>query len=308
MLPGLNTEGTNIRVLPTYTPSNTALDFSALGSGFSQGMQLVGQAQQQRRLRDIMAEEQARRPLRDIVAARQMTEASQPIERTLYSFADELPDGGGLGRYEVRERVNPITGQIEQVNQFVEQVATPAQLQTQQAQSALKARQIEAEITERLARAEAAGKTPTRQPFKGETITLLGADDKPYAYKLTYDESGAPVVGERIGRVPERQATNSFNMFNPDGSVALPSGGGGSVVQPARAQVPTMSEITGLVNNLPPVAPPSRPAQQGAATVQFRMPGQEPQFSAVDQQALQWARSNPNDPRSALILQRLGLQ
>lgn len=78
-LPGLNTEGTRISVLPQYTPSNTALDLSALGSGLQQGMQIVGQAQQARRLRDIIAEEQARRPLRDILADQQMVQAQNEI-------------------------------------------------------------------------------------------------------------------------------------------------------------------------------------------------------------------------------------
>jgi hypothetical protein len=151
-LPGLNTQGTRVSVMPQYTPSNTALDLSALGAGLSQGMQIVGQAQQARRLRDIMAEDQARRPLRDLLAeaqavetqdsialapelsrvraletARRGTLANLPIENVQYSFTSPTDDGG-LGRFEVVDRIDPRTGALEQVNTLREIVASPDDL------------------------------------------------------------------------------------------------------------------------------------------------------------------------------------
>jgi hypothetical protein len=34
----------------------------------------------------------------------------------------------------------------------------------------------------------------------------------------------------------------------------------------------------------------------------------QPELSGKDKQALDWAKANPNDPRSAKILQKLGRQ
>jgi hypothetical protein len=77
--PGLNVGGAQVSVMPQFTPSNTAIDASGIGRGFSQGLGLVEQAQNARRLRDIIAEDQARRPLRDIIAQEQLLQAQQNI-------------------------------------------------------------------------------------------------------------------------------------------------------------------------------------------------------------------------------------
>jgi len=81
MLPGLNVGGAQVSVMPQFTPSNTAIDASGIGRGFSQGLGLVEQAQQ------------ARRPLRDILAERQMLEASMPVERVADIGIEETPEG-----------------------------------------------------------------------------------------------------------------------------------------------------------------------------------------------------------------------
>lgn len=57
----------------------------------------------------------------------------------------------------------------------------------------------------------------------------------------------------------------------------------------------------------------SMPVEEIRATLERQQPGpasamQAAQPSALDQQALAWARANPGDPRAAQILRKLGLQ
>ena len=54
----------------------------------------------------------------------------------------------------------------------------------------------------------------------------------------------------------------------------------------------------GVVEELRATASQAAPEQQAAPA---------PQLSAVDKQALEWAKSNPNDPRAKAIRQRLGM-
>ncbi len=80
MLPGLNVGGAQVSVMPQFTPSNTAIDASGIGRGFSQGLGLVEQAQNARRLRDIIAEDQANAPLRQAQRLRNLELAQAPIQ------------------------------------------------------------------------------------------------------------------------------------------------------------------------------------------------------------------------------------
>lgn len=125
-LPGLNTEGTRISVLPTYTPSRTALDLSDFGSGFQQGLGVVQQAGQLRRLRDLELENAARRPLRDLQMSREMVELGQPIERVTDVGIEETPLGGTF-LTETVQSIDPITRAPSTSTRRARVIETPGQ-------------------------------------------------------------------------------------------------------------------------------------------------------------------------------------
>lgn len=114
---GLNVEGAPlVRVMPQYTPVNTAIDLSGIGRGIEQGMGLVNQATQMRRARDLMLEEQSRRPVRDLVAEAQLAgarrniaEAGMPIEMLTDTAYENIP-GVGIVSKETISSIDPITG------------------------------------------------------------------------------------------------------------------------------------------------------------------------------------------------------
>jgi hypothetical protein len=114
---GLNVEGAPlVRVMPQYTPVNTAIDLSGIGRGIEQGMGLVNQATQMRRARDLMLEEQSRRPVRDLVAEAQLAgarrniaEAGMPIEMIADTAYENIP-GVGIVSKETISSIDPITG------------------------------------------------------------------------------------------------------------------------------------------------------------------------------------------------------
>lgn len=220
---GLNVEGAPlVRVMPQYTPVNTALDVAGIGRGFEQGMGLVQQANQIRRARDLMLEEQARRPLRDLMTQQQMAEAqdylstaperqriaslersrrgielAQPIERVQFSFEDELPEGGGVGRYNLIERINPVTGQVEQINQFAGQVMSQQELEAAQAKAAIEAERS-AMLAEKTA-AEVAKLQAEAKDIAGGGAAARGRIQRGDIYQRTIEKT----AGE-LGFTPDR--------------------------------------------------------------------------------------------------------
>ena len=66
-----------------------------------------------------------------------------------------------------------------------------------------------------------------------------------------------------------------------------------------------MARLTPLMNNAQAVYSSAMKAQAEASNV--KLPDMTPTMSPVDKQALDWANSNPKDPRAAQIKQRLGV-
>jgi hypothetical protein len=93
-------------------------------------------------------------------------------------------------------------------------------------------------------------------------------------------------------------------MFEREAEVALQAAmtaPGNTSVRPGTAVLPPGSGVQQTPAAPMPQAPPLNPAASPQQPAQRQM-------SPQDQQALQWARSNPQDPRSRAILQKLGVQ
>jgi hypothetical protein len=80
---------------------------------------------------------------------------------------------------------------------------------------------------------------------------------------------------------------------------------------PNQLNIPQLSGQPGVAppQILPGAPPPNVSSMPGSGLQIGGQPQvQQPQLSPIDQQALDWARANPNDPRAARILQKLGVK
>lgn len=131
-----------------------------------------------------------------------------------------------------------------------------------------------------------AGSTPTVDPNTG-----LVWNGRQWTHPVKASQTSSPwgnTVPVARGKLDEQgQFTNQYTGAEQGDQIKLMTPGGKAVVMPYAAYQAKTGQSDG-------VAPP------GAS-------GGPPTMSSQDQQALEWAKSNPDDPRAAAILQKLGL-